>query len=60
MMIWEAEGVCIEDPINEATATAAATVGVFARSRGRGAAGKTRGSGSPKNSISFELTGDGA
>ena len=36
MTIWEADGVCIEDAINEAAATAAVTVGVFARSRGMG------------------------
>ena len=60
MTIWEAEGVGIEDAINEAAATAAVTVGVFERSRGLGTRRSTRGSDLPRNSSSLESISGGA
>src|SRR5512146_436422 len=56
--IREADGICLEDAIDEAAATTGVT-GLLARSREREEGPSTTGSGSSRNSIFFELIGDG-
>src|SRR4051794_19241389 len=60
MTMCGAAGVGTKDAITETAATAAATVGVIARSRGRRPGRSTRGSESPRNCSSLGLIGDGA